>query len=353
VLASRCDPARSAGGIEAFIAELAPRLRELHPEWNVTPIYAFVRAHGWNKIPFLCDVVAGVRLWRLARSADVVIVNGAEYVWLMAFDPAFRSKTLVVWHGTRAFEIPALTPKMSLPVSIYWTLERWLQGFAFRFARHVAVAPSVVDEIRTTYRRAPAIKVVINGAPSLAAAPDLAARGNAFVVVWSGTNAYKKGLDLAVAACREARIRIPQLELHVFGMPRDPALDAEWIAWHGLQPRPVALAAVAGADAYLATTRYEACSIAVLEALALGTPIVGSPAIAWMLDEVGIAVADYAPRSFAAALATLPSQTQSRSERIARARSTLARFDWNDAAKAYAGTIQDVLAAASNRSSHA
>ncbi len=338
------------------MAELVPRLARLRPDWDVSAIYAFAAPRGWNKIPLLCDIVAGFRLWRQARTADVVVVNGAEYLWPMVLDPAARAKALIVWHGTRAYEIPALTPKMSFPVRIYWLAERWLQSLAFRFERHVVVAPSVLDEIRQAYGREIHAEVVTNGAPALTLAdsePGSAAEPRAagpFVVVWSGTNAYKKGLDLALAACREARASRDDLELHVFGLPHGAADgDERWVRWRGLQPRHLALAAVAQADAYLASTRYEACSMAVLEALALGTPIVGSPAISWMLEEVGTAVRDYAPRSFAAALAEVGARPESRVARIARARSTLARFDWNETAKAYARLIQDVLAAASKR----
>ncbi len=331
------------------MAELVPRLSRLRPDWDVENLYAFAQPRGLAKVPFLCDLIAGFRLWRRAREADAVLVNGGEYAWILAFDPAFRDKTVIVWHGTRAFEIPALNPTLSVPLRIYWWLECRLQALALRFGRQIAVAPSVIDELRKTYGGPVAIEVVTNGAPQVDIPSGTAGAEAAFVVAWSGTNAYKKGLDLALAACRTARATIPNLELHVFGLPRGTEADEPWIRWHGSRPRAEALALVGRADAYLATTRYEACSMAALEAMALGTAIVGSPAIAWMLDETGTAVRDYDPVAFARALEQVRARRDTRAERKASARATLERFDWNRTAAAYVRTIQDVLAAASKR----
>jgi glycosyltransferase involved in cell wall biosynthesis len=135
---------------------------------------------------------------------------------------------------------------------------------------------------------------------------------------------------------------IPNLELRVFGLdggdPKEP-----WVSWEGRRPRETVLHAVALADAYLATSRYEACSMAIIEALSVGTTVVGSPAVAWMLDGAGIAVLDYQPGSFAREIERLSASPALRRELAAAAPAAAARFSWDEAAASYGEIISSML----------
>jgi glycosyltransferase involved in cell wall biosynthesis len=337
--ACRNNPA-SSGGVEAVVRELIPRLAQTHPQWDVRAVWSFERQAGIARIPLLGDLVAAIRIaWR-ARAADIIVVNGAEYAWPLR---ARRRSTIVVWHGTRAAEVPALVSRMSLAVRVYWRVEKLLQRAALLCGQQVAVAPSVVGEIRRTYAFDGPIDVIPNGGGEEASAADRPMKLPEFRVLWIGVQAHKKGWDVALAACRIARERIPKLRLVATGLRADAPHDS-WIEWLGSVPHDRVLREYAQADVLLAATRYEACSMAIIEALAHGVPVIASPAVAWMIDRGGVHVDGYDPYAFAQALVAL-AQDRARVDALASGTAAdAAKFRWNGAAEAYGRVITRAFA---------
>jgi len=330
-------PSGFAGGIEACVAEVVPRLRLLRPDWEIRAVHAFERSSVVGRVPLVCDILAAFILAARTRDEDVVVVNGAEYAFVRLFVPRWRRATIVVWHGTRAAEIPALAPRMTLPIRIYAWTERILQRLAYMAPRHLAVGDAVRDELLEAYGRAPEIVVVPNGVGPATA--GRAAARSAPHALWVGSNAYKKGLDIAIEACRLARRAAPDLRLVIAGLAGVAASGEPWIRNVGVVPHERMMELLDCADVVLTTTRYEACSVAVLEAMARGKAIVGSRSVAWMFGED--AAPDGAP-AFAEAIARALTP-EGRAELEARSLRALRRFDWENAVAVYARAIEQLL----------
>ena len=82
-------------------------------------------------------------------------------------------------------------------------------------------------------------------------------------VIWVGTSAYKKGLDLAVGACEIARARGQDISLTVVGIAAEsaglePASGGSWLTWLGAVPPAEMEALYRRHDIMLFPTRYEA-----------------------------------------------------------------------------------------------
>ncbi len=339
-LTSRYSP-EFRGGIETVVRELAEHLAAARPAWRIHRVWAFDRKTFVSSFPLLCDIVGGLLIALRSRNADVVLINGAEYAWPFALAMVRARKVIIVWHGTRACEIPALTARMSFAVRAYRRIETWLQRLACRFDRHIAVSPTVVDELELTYGFSRHIAVIVNGAQPPAQA-QFAANSSSRRVVWVGTHPYKKGLDVALTAIALARSRVPDLELRVVGVTAAETKSRKHpgVTFLGpLSPAQVRLE-YAGAAAMLATTRYEACSMAVIEALAHGVPVIASPIIGWMIDGGGIVVSAFEPQAFSEALVRFFSEETDRAQLSARARARTSEFDWRKAARAYCTEIE-------------
>jgi glycosyltransferase involved in cell wall biosynthesis len=334
-------PVTQAGGLEASVRELAPRIAERRPSWDVRVVSAFSGVSAWNRLPFLGDLFAAVRLSFKLAEYDAVLVNGAEYAWPRMFRRKERDRTVVVWHGTRVGEIPALVPKMSIPTVVYYHLEKLLQRFALRARAHIAVSENTAHEIRDAYGPIERVRVVPNGAPNLAPIPRLAVGRR---VAWIGTNAYKKGLDIALEACRLARWTIGDLELVIIGIePASSAIDTG-VTYVGRVDHARSIDYLRTSDVLLATSRYEGCSVAVLEALSIGLPIVAGPAVGWMIGEAGIAVDDFDSRNYARALEAIFLSPTTITAMSVAATARARRFDWEAAAEEYVREVELCLA---------
>ncbi|HZZ64748.1 MAG TPA: glycosyltransferase family 4 protein [Candidatus Baltobacteraceae bacterium] len=335
-LTSRLSP-DTLGGIETVVRQLSRRLQQARPDWDVRAVWAFDRTSFFSSFPLLCDVIAAMRIARRTRDADVVLVNGAEYAWPFALRRHREQKVIVVWHGTRAFEVPALVPRMSPAVRLYRLLEIWLQQLALRIRRQVAVSPSVVEELRTAYGFSAPVPVIVNGADLLPAqAPyDGASR----VVLWIGTNAHKKGLDIALEAVSLARASLPDLQLRVVGIRTPAGAPMAGVTYAGSLSPSQMQAEYARAAALLASTRYEACSMSVIEALAAGVPVIASPIVNWMIGGGGIAVPSITAKDFRDALLRFFGAETDRARMSHAAAMRAQVFDWNAAVAAYAAEI--------------
>jgi glycosyltransferase involved in cell wall biosynthesis len=335
-------PVSQAGGIESSVREIAPRIAARRPGWDVRVVNAFTRVAPWNRIPFFGDVLAGVSLAVKSTRSDVVLVNGGEYAWPRMLRRIDREHTVVVWHGTRAGEVPALVPTMSLAIRAYYRLEKWLQQWALLARGQIAVSDTTKRELESAYGYRKRLRVVPNGASThLTPTPD---RTSGRRVAWIGTHAFKKGLDIALEACERARARLPDLEMVVIGIADVTDSRATWIHYAGRLDHTASIERLRSADIFIATSRYEGCSVAVIEALSLGIPIVAGPSVAWMVGEAGIQIADFAAESYADAIVTLFDAPHLRAS-MAEAGPVRARlFDWNLAADAYIAEVERCLA---------
>jgi len=340
-LTSRYD-VRNPGGIESVVRELRPAIAALRPGWRVDAVSAFSGPFRLERIPLLGDLIAAFVLAARTRRYDVVLVNGAEYAWPRAFLPRGRRSTIVVWHGTRYGEVPSLKPHLGIAVRTYQWLETWLQRTAFAFARQIVVGSGVLSELEQAYGTTGSARVIVNGSPRC---EDLTRQPQSGRVLWVGTNAYKKGLDVAVAAARIARRTAPHLRLRVVGLSAtDPGVLREpWIDIIGRLDASEMPAEYATAELMLATTRYEGCSMAILEAVRYAVPIVGSPALRWMFADCENCARTTQPAEFATLLERGLASEATRAAWAECARGCTTAFAWDVAAENYVSEIESLL----------
>jgi len=222
-------------------------------------------------------------------------------------------------------------------------LEKWLQRWALFARSQIAVSLTTKSEIEAAYKPRKTIHIVANGAPDI----DQPTRSSARTgrrVAWIGTNAYKKGLDIALAACEDARRTFEDLELVVIGIAGNDDDSPPGVRFVGRLDHERSIEHLRAADVLLATSRYEGCSIAILEALALGIPIVAGPSVAWMVGDAGVTIDDFKSERYARALVELFSAPQTL-DTMSSAGPTQARnFDWDVAAEAYAREVERCFA---------
>jgi glycosyltransferase involved in cell wall biosynthesis len=336
-------PVGEAGGIESALRELVPRVAQLKPDWDVVCVHAFRRHTLFSRLPFFGDLLAAAILYWNTRRFDVVVINGAEYAWPRMLQRRARRHTVTVWHGTRAAEIPALAARMNLAVRAYLRLETWLQRWALCAARQIAVSLTTRTELRETYAYRAEIAIASNGAPPAITNGIRGRPRHRQHVAWIGTNPYKKGLDVAIASCRIARRRFPGLRLVAIGVGPGAAESEPWVECTGRLTHEAALERLATCSVLLGSTRYEGCSVAVIEALALGVPVIAGPCVGWMVGAGGIALENLEPLDFARVLEELLGDDE-RLERMSdEAKARARHFDWSQAAQVYAAEIESCL----------
>ncbi|HEY6538907.1 MAG TPA: glycosyltransferase, partial [Candidatus Dormibacteraeota bacterium] len=363
-------PVGSVGGVERVATALAARLDGHDGAWLAAPVSAFAGPRGLARLPFIGDLVAALVLaLRTVRLGDVLVVHGAEYAWApLAVGRLTRRPTVVVWHGVRALE--ALPPSKIVVVRLAHSLFGWasgrLQGVALSAGSTVAVSPTVALEIRREFSFAGRIDVIPNGVSlpdEQVRAASLGARvkghgaqpkSRQLRAVWIGTSAYRKGLDIALAAVARARSCGLDVSLTVIGLEGRgagqgaPAPASSGVAYAGrVAPEEVGRV-LAQSDVLLSPTRYEPFGMAVFEALALGLPVIGSPAIAWQVGPAGEIVADEDPEQYRAALARLAKpEARARLARLALERAR--QFSWEAAVASYCRVLDEAVATRPSR----
>lgn len=377
LMSVRCPP-HGPGGVERVVRELLSEMTVLRPDWDVRAVVGFPHASRASQVPLIGDLLAAGRIaLGSLRRYDVLVVHGAEYAWgALLLARLKRRPVIVVWHGVRWTEAQGYrTPShiRALLQPAFFAVERVLQGLALHADVTVAVGPKVADEIRTIHRYHKEVHVISNGvrvdqtinrplastavAPArsskLCKHPDGSSRQEAHLlrVLWVGgqRQPFGKGLDVALEACRAARQADVDLTLEVVGFENPPIGNPElgaqaWISWLGKLPPDEMSAAYARSTVLLATTRYEAFGMVVLEALAAGLPVVASPAVAWMIDGAGIALGDWVPSGYAEALALLAHDAPLRQKLQAAAVHRAHQFDWTTAAQRYVVLCEQVSA---------
>lgn len=335
---------------------LVSHLGRLKKGWDVQAVFAYPGRSGVAKIPILGDIVASLRFaLKFAKSGDVILVNGAEYAWApLLVSKLKRLPMAVVWHGTRENETvpPPRNQFDKLAKRLYLRIGSELQGIALRANACVAVSETVADEIAIRFKSSSNELYVIPNGVELGLSTDRGLSGQTSAaeahlqVIWVGTAPYNKGLDVAIDAVREAHKFGLDLTLTVVGVAVQQSfgstVEQDWIKWVGpVSPEEVDRL-LRSHDVLLIPTRYDACSMIVLEALAVGLPIIGSKVIAWQVGEAGEIIDDWNPNSYAEALIKL-SSAELRLEKSRAARDRAQLFSWNSAALRYGEILETLL----------
>ena len=349
-------PLDHPGGVESVARALVDCLGRSAEGWNVEHVAAYSGCKGAARIPLFGDLVAAVRLaTQLIGRGDVLLVHGAEYAWAPLMVGRLSKRPVVaVWHGVRGSE--AIPPRKSrigkAAKGFFLWSQALLQSIALKADATVAVSPTVAVELESRYGFQGEISVIPNGVSMRSGHPlddvrgPISSNGDALRVIWVGTCAYKKGLDLAVEACEIARAQGQNLSLTVVGVPAESAgLELtsceSWLSGLGPVPPDEMESLYRRHDIMLFPTRYEACPMVVLEALAEGLPIVGSGVVKWLIEGAGEVVTDGDARTYADALNALANSERRRllaSAAMERARS----FTWESSVASYLGVLDVV-----------
>ncbi|MDA8393962.1 MAG: glycosyltransferase family 4 protein [Candidatus Dormibacteraeota bacterium] len=356
VLMSTRYPLDHPGGVERVGRELSERIGACRGDWRVVPIAAYSARHGAARVPLLGDIVAAAKIAVAVAmtQSDAVVVHGAEYGWApLLVARLTRRPALVVWHGVRSMEVfpPPRRVAGRLARRVFVQASQVLERVALSACGTVAVSPSVAADIQERFGFEGSVQIIPNGvAPRLDLRPDSSESTTVedpLRVIWVGTTAYKKGLDLAIAACQAARAAGQNLHLTVVGLATSrltfsPGSDSTWVSWLGpLQPSEVD-SLLGTHDVLLMPTRYEACSMVVLEALAAGLPVIGSGVIGWQVRECGEVVVGESAYAYAEALGRMGDAERRRKMgllAVQRARD----FSWDAAVVKYVGLLNEML----------
>lgn len=346
------------GGVERVAKALVNCFGKDDHGWRVVHIHAFEGQSVVARVPLVGDIVAAMRLARRTpRNAEVVVVHGAEYAWpVLLARCRSRRLVVVVWHGVRGLETlpPARHIVDRIGLGLFRLISDVLQRAALSADATIAVSPSVSTEIRDHFGFTGAVQVVPNGIAQRASATRsipteelAAAEARVLRVIWVGTSPYKKGLDLAVAGCERARSLGLPVSLTVVGVqvatvatfaPGPPG----WVSVRGpLAPSDVD-ALLPLHDVLLFPSRYEACSMIVLEALAAGLPVVGSAVLQWQILGAGVVVEESTPMAYADALLRMSDSVTRRRLSVA-ARQRAGAFSWAIAADGYISVLDSVV----------
>lgn len=244
---------------------------------------------GGSPVEMVRSVARRARILREAVRADVVLVNGL-YGHFVARSAGLdlRTATLIVresprhcqshfWRrfGTRGEDVLGQYGQLIL-VSID-SLRAWECVGGIRSNRNVFVIPNTCDENSVDSLRKRA-KQTVRRALGL---PD-----GGFLTVCVGSVIHRKGHDLLIEAFRDVGNAVPGALLLLVGEARDEWGRAllgkcgKWstVRWVGGQLPDRALEYIYAADCLALASRSEAMPRAVLEAMALETPVVAARA---------------------------------------------------------------------------
>src|ERR1700722_15360970 len=284
-------PLDHPGGVESVARALADSLSKSGESWKVSHVAAYPGRVGFARLPLIGDLVAGGLLAaQVMGKGDVLLVHGAEYAWGPMVVGRLTGRPIVtVWHGVRGNEVIPPTQRRIGKVArgfFLWS-QGLLQGAALQADATVAVSPAVATQVQSRYDFQGQIMLIPNGVTMKSghlrddARIAVSSNGDPLRVIWVGTSAYQKGLDLAVGACELARAQGQDISLTVVGTPGESAglelaSAGGWlIALGAVSPNEME-ALYRRHDILLFPTRYEAFGLVALEAMAAGLPVIRS-----------------------------------------------------------------------------
>jgi glycosyltransferase involved in cell wall biosynthesis len=262
-------PDGNAGGVERFCWLLSGILRE--QGWRTSIVGPTRQPGRWTfrfgGSPLLWSLSTGQAVRAADSHPDLIVGNG-----FLGLGAPRGVPRVQVFHGTSAAEILAARPSLQRRDFLRRLLGYWpLEAVTCR-AGHLAVVSESAAEETARYYRHPAASVIPNGVDTALFAPRdrlqarrrLGLEDEVSYALFVGRPEYRKGADLLLESC--ARSGWELLHAGARGIPGARHLGV-------LEPERLA-DAYAAADCLLFPTRYEACSYAILEALACGTPVV-------------------------------------------------------------------------------
>jgi glycosyltransferase involved in cell wall biosynthesis len=345
-------PPCDLGGVERVVASLLEQLTRGQPGWELSAISAFRQGDRLEGIDVLSDVLASLRLGRRLRASpvDVAFVHCPECLWgvrLLRRRGKGAPIVIAVWHGAGATPYLRLRrpghPLARLLARIRTAEER----LALPADGHIAVHAQVATNLGSEYGYKGEVTVIENALdPAMAkllATTSPRRERTGLTALWAGQTAYRKGLDVALAAVEEARSALPGLRLRVAGVA--PGKAAEGVEWLGLLPPSAMAAAYRDADLFIFPTRYESFGLVAVEAMAAGLPMIVSDAVAAGIvthGRNGIVIRGHDPRQYAQALRQLADPRI----RAAMAEANVAdarRFAIDAAASGYAAVAESLM----------
>lgn len=339
------DEGASPGEMRAGVRVVRPRYVPARLERVAyrQGIPANLRASGWARaglLPFLVRFTLAIR--RAARSADVVHAHWAPTGVLAAL-AAGRTPLVLTLHGTDV----ALARRGGV-----W--RRLLIRAARRANVVVAVAGSLGEEVRILTGDATRPITIPNGVPAAltgsarAPQPEIAT-SLAFV----GRLTHEKGAPELLSAVLALGPDV-SLVMAGDGPLRDDlarriaeAGAGDRISLVGTVPHGRALEIIGAADMLVLPSRSEGCPLVVLEALALGTPVVATPVgdIPDLLGTDGALVPLGDADALAAAIGVLAADRPRRQQMADEGRARAARlYTWPEAARRTYELYESLLA---------
>ncbi len=222
---------------------------------------------------------------------------------------------------------------VALPDRFESSFARWARRAHRSAARRadavVCVSEATAADVRARWSVSPERIVVAPHGPGQPLPP--AARRAPTHVLYVGDDEPRKNLALLRAAC-ERFTALPLVVAGSAGEPVGPARLSELYA---------------GALALVHPSLHEGFGLTLLEAMAVGTPVVAarSAAAAEVCADAALYVAPDDPQALAGVLDRLHDDPALRAERSARCRARAARFTWEASAKAHIEAYRRVLAA--------
>jgi glycosyltransferase involved in cell wall biosynthesis len=266
----------NAGGVERYTNMVADILRE--DGWRVSTVAPTHQPGRWTfrlgGSPLVWSTSAG----RAAKAADpspsLLIANG--FLGLAAPRGGHR---IQIFHGTSIGETliarHGYTPQDFLRRLVsYWPVE----ALTARAGTLVVTSETAAQETARYYRRS-GDALIPSGVDERAFHPRDRAQARArlgietdrTLALFAGRIEYRKGGDLLAESCARADVQLMVAgRTGVPGAHHLGALDTDELAW-----------AYAAADLLLFPTRYESCSLTILEAMACAIPVV-TTRVAWM-----------------------------------------------------------------------
>jgi glycosyltransferase involved in cell wall biosynthesis len=349
-------PLDHPGGVESVARALADCLDRSEEGWKISHVAAYSRRVGIARIPLIGDLVAAGRLAaRVIGKGDILLVHGAEYAWgPLAVGRLTGRPVVAVWHGVRGGEVlpPAQRRIGKVARGFFLWSQSLLQGAALQADATVAVSPAVATQVQSRYDFQGQIMLIPNGVTMKSghrrddARISASSNGDPLRVIWVGTSAYQKGLDLAVGACELARAQGQDIALTVVGIPvgsagLELASGGNWLTALGAVPPYAMEALYRRHDILLFPTRYEAFGLVALEAMAAGLPVIGSSVVRSLIEGAGEVVVGEDAGAYAEALGTLADPECRRrlaSVALERARA----FSWETSAASYLEVLNAV-----------
>ncbi len=358
------------GGPATFISALAPALAaqghqvRVFTLWDEEPDDKPDWLYGLSRkitLPLRLGLIF-FKLLNHARWAELVYINGLELPAVLACRLTGRPNVLKIV-GDYAWERARLKGRTRLDVDPFQTaalppglaFQRWLRGFYTRLAGRVVTPSRYLAELVAGWGvPRESINVVLNGLTPLPVNPPPAeATGDGQTILTAARLVNWKGVDHLIQALklvqRPARLVVlgdgPDKE-RLEALARSGGL-AERVQFRGRVGREAVLAAMAEADVFVLASGYEGLPHVVLEAMAMGKPVIaaaagGTPEV--VADGVTGLLVPYArPEALAAAIEKIFADPDLAAEMGRAGRQAVKKFLWEATVAGNAALITRII----------